>query len=61
MAIDMPKPASCAVLEEGEMAGLGLGIPLSEVQYKIRRIELSKLLIAELVSKPFYKNQSYLM
>lgn len=61
MAIAIPKPASCAVLEEGEMAGLGLGIPLSEVQYKIRRIELSKLLIAELVLKPCYRKQSYLM
>ena len=49
MAIVMPKPARCAVLEEGEMATLELGKPLSEVQYEMRRIELSKLLIAELV------------
>jgi hypothetical protein len=49
MAIVMPNPASCTELEEGEMAGLGLGIPLLEVQYEMRRIELSKLLVAELV------------
>lgn len=49
MAIVMPKPARCAVLEEGEMGTLGLGKLLSEVQYEMRRIELSKLLIAELV------------
>jgi hypothetical protein len=49
MAIVMPKPARCAVLEEGEMVTLGLGKPLSELQYEMRRIELSKLLIAELV------------
>ena len=49
MAIAMLKPASCTVLEEGEIAGLGLGIPFSEVQYEMRRIELSKLLVAELV------------
>ena len=48
-AIVMPKPARCAVLEVGEMARLGLGKPLSEVQHEMRRIELSKLLIAELV------------
>lgn len=47
MAIVMPKPARCAVLEEGEMARLELGKPLSELQYEMRRIELSKLLIAE--------------
>ena len=45
IAIVMPKPTSCAVLEEGEMAGLGLGMPLSELQYEMRCIELSKLLI----------------
>jgi hypothetical protein len=49
MAIVMPKPARCAVLEEGEMGTLGLGKLLSDVQYEMRRIELSKLLIAELV------------
>ena len=49
MAIVMPKPTSCAVLEEGEIAGLGLDMPLSEVQYEMRCIELSKLLVAELV------------
>lgn len=46
MAIVMPKPARCAVLEEGEMGMLGLGKLLSEVQYEMRLIELSKLLIA---------------
>lgn len=61
MAIAMPKPASCAVLEEGEMAGLGLGVPLSEVQYEMRFIELSKLLIAELVTHYHNREQSYLM
>jgi hypothetical protein len=50
IAIAMPKPTSCAVLEEGERAGLGLGIPLFEVQYEMRRIELSKLLVAGLVT-----------
>ena len=49
IAIVMPKPTSCAVLEEGEMPGLGLGMLLSELQYEIRCIELSKLLITESV------------
>jgi hypothetical protein len=49
IAIAMPKPARCAVLEEGERGALGLCRLLSEVQYEMRRIELSKLLNAKLV------------
>ena len=49
IAIAMPMPARCTVLEEGEMGTLALGKLLSEVQYEMRRIELSKLLITRLV------------
>lgn len=61
MAIVMPKPARCAVLEEGEMGALGLGKLLSEVQYEMRRIELSKLLIAELVQAMLSKEKVILL
>lgn len=42
-----PSPTSCAVLDDGDKAELGLAFPaalLSEVQYFTRWTELSKLL-----------------
>ena len=48
IVMPMPKPARCAVLEEGEIGAFELGKLLSEDQYEMRRIELSKLLISKL-------------
>jgi hypothetical protein len=61
IAIVMPKPTSCAVLEESGMDRPGPGMLLSELQYEIRCIELSKLLIVELVQVILSKQGAILL